>query len=143
MRKSLGANAAASSIPGRFILLEASVLARHGEFERILLHELFHFAWVRLSNTKRRCWENLLAIEIRGKTKGELGWSAEWRKMKLAAADVHRRTPAWRRYACESFCDTAAWRYSALKVHDEFTLLARARKVRKAWFAELGDTVRI
>ena len=50
LRPTLGANSAATSIPGRLILLDASVLARHGEFERILVHEIFHFAWVHLSN---------------------------------------------------------------------------------------------
>lgn len=134
LRASLGAHAAATSIRERFIWLESSVLQRPGEFERILIHELFHFVWVRLSNQTRRSWEDLLRQEVRSKRKGELGWSAEWRKAKLRARDAIARPPAWRRYACESFCDTAAWLYSGLRTHDEFTLRPAARKSRRLWF---------
>ena len=134
VRPSLGAHSAASSIPSRLILLDASVLAQRGEFERILIHELFHFVWVRLSNEKRKDWEMVLAREARLRIRGELGWSAEWRKAKLQAAGVQGRSPAWRKYACESFCDTAAWVYAGLRQHDEFTLRATARRLRKTWF---------
>ena len=48
----------------------------------------------------------------------------------LGARDVRQRTPAWRRYVCESFCDTAARVYSQLPEHDEFTLPARAVRRR-------------
>jgi hypothetical protein len=132
---SLGAHLAASSIPGRRIDLDASVFSRHGEFERILIHELFHFGWVRLSNAKRRAWEQVLAREWAARTRGELGWSAEWRKTALRREDVLRRTFRWRRYACESYCDTAAWIYCRLRAHDEFTLSPRARAARRKWFA--------
>ena len=134
VRPSLGPHAAATSIPGRLILLDSSVLARHGEFERILVHELFHFAWVRLSNETRRGWEEVLQLEFRGGLTGELGWSAEWRKAKLRPRDAKDRTPAWRRYACESFCDKAGWLYSGLRRHDEFTLGAQARTARGIFF---------
>jgi hypothetical protein len=136
LRGSLGAHIAASSIPGRLIHLDAAVFERRGEFERILIHELFHFCWVRLSNSKRRAWEQVLAREWAARSRGELGWSAEWRKATLHRGDVLRRTPGWRRYACESFCDTAAWIYAGIRVHDEFTLAARARTARRKWFAE-------
>jgi len=135
LRPTLGANSAATSIPGRLILLDASVLARHGEFERILVHEIFHFAWVHLSNAARRSWEEILRAEMHRRVSGELGWSAEWRKLKLHARDARERSPAWRRYACESFCDTAAWMYAGLGKHDEFTLNTAARPPRRAWFA--------
>jgi hypothetical protein len=125
---------AASSILRRVILLDSFVLNRRGDFERILVHELFHFSWVRLSNQKRRAWEQLLAREWSAAVKGELGWSAEWRKAKLTRGDVRLRTAHWRRYACESFCDTAAWLFAGLTDHDEFTLAARARRARRAWF---------
>jgi hypothetical protein len=134
VRASLGPHLAATSIPGRTVLLDAQVLRRRGEFERILVHEISHFVWVRLSNATRRGWEQVLAGELAAHARGELGWSAEWRKLKLAAADRRDRSPAWRRYACESFCDTAAWRFSGLKNHDEFTLAQRYRRERKAWF---------
>ncbi len=131
MRGSLGPHLAATSIPKRLILLDSQVLAKRGEFERILIHEIFHFAWLRLSNAARREWERILEKES---APGELGWSAEWRKAKLTRNDIRRRTPAWRRYACESFCDTAAWLYSGLRNHDEFTLRIRARRKRRSWF---------
>ena len=136
IRRSLGSHLAGASIPRRVILLDAAVLARHGEFERILIHELFHFAWVRLSNQKRVSWEQVLAGELRKRVKGELGWSAEWRKEILTRADTRLRTPKWRRYACESFCDSAAWMFAGLRAHDEFTLAGPSRLPRRRWFRE-------
>jgi hypothetical protein len=134
LRRSLGPHLAATSIPKRRILLDREVLAHCGDFERILVHEIFHFAWVRLGNPKRQSWEALLAIEIGAAVTGELGWSAEWRRNKLSRRDVRTRTPAWRRYACESFCDSAAWCYAGLDRHDEFTLPAAWRNRRRKWF---------
>jgi hypothetical protein len=131
IRPSLGPHLAATFIPTREIQLDRDVLVKEGEFERILIHEIFHFAWVRLSNEARRDWELLLASELGA---GELGWSAEWRKQKLDPSDSQRRSPKWRRYACESFCDSAAWLFSGLEKHDEFTLPAKFRKARKLWF---------
>lgn len=127
----LGPHLAATSIPRRTILLDRQVLARPGEFERILIHEIFHFVWVRLSNASRRDWERLLAAE---RASGELGWSAEWRKAKLTRSDARLRSPRWRRYACESFCDSAAWLFAGLARHEEFTLPAPLRRARKLWF---------
>lgn len=139
IRCSLGPHLAATSIPKRLILLDSQTLAVDrgvgGEFERILVHEIFHFAWVRLSNGSRRSWERVLQSELDRRAGGELGWSAEWRKAKLAKHDRVRRTPAWRRYACESFCDSAAWLYAGLRQHDEFTLPGRFRRLRAKWFA--------
>lgn len=134
MRRSLGPHLAATSIPGRVILLDREVLRTRGEFERILVHEVFHFVWVRLSNAVRRDWEGILANELSRRASGELGWSAEWRKNKLSEPDVRDRTPAWRRYACEAFCDTAAWRFAGLAGHEEFTLGERFRLSRATWF---------
>jgi len=138
VRRSLGPHLAATDIPRRRILLDAQVLAQRGEFERILVHEIFHFTWVRLSNQTRWSWESVLQAELAGpKTKkpsGELGWSSEWRKQKLTPADVRHRTPAWRRYICESFCDTAAWLCAELRGHEEFTLPGPLRRARRRWF---------
>lgn len=136
VRRSLGSHLAAASIPRRLILLDAVVFTRAGEFERILIHELFHFAWVRLSNRQRRDWENILMHELAGQAAGELGWSAEWRKDALSSRDIRRRTPRWRRYACESFCDTAAWLHAGLRKHDEFTLAGALRRRRRQWFRD-------
>lgn len=147
VRRSLGSHLAATSIPRRLILLDAAVFAHRGDFERILLHELFHFAWVRLSNQRRRAWEEVLMQELRARAKGELGWSAEWRKQTLTRADTRRRTPRWRHYACESFCDTAAWLFSGLHRHDEFTLPGPLRRLRRQWFTRTledgRDTLRV
>ena len=134
VRRSLGPHLAATSVPRRLIVLDAEVLARRGDFERILVHEVFHFAWVRLPNASRWSWERLLAGEAGRDAQGELGWSAEWRKTKLQPADRRRRTPAWRRYACESFCDTAAWMFAGLRTHEEFTLKDLDRRARRGWF---------
>jgi hypothetical protein len=131
LKNSLGPHHAATSILHRVILLDCGVLTTHGDFERILIHEIFHFAWVRLSNKARRDWEALLVSEH---DPGELGWSAEWRKLKLKPSDPPERSPKWKRYARESFCDSAAWLFSGLKGHEEFTLGALARRARKAWF---------
>ena len=135
LRRSLGANLAASSIPRRLILLDAEVLSTRGEFERILVHEIFHFAWVRLSNATRLSWETLLISELECDAPGELGWSAEWRKTKMNALHLRSRAAVWRRYACESFCDSAAWLFAGLRDHEEFTLPLRFRRYRRAWFA--------
>ncbi len=134
IRKSLGPHLAATSIPKRLILLDSQTLRERGEFERILVHEIFHFVWLRLSNQYRWSWEALLQSEFTAQAKGELGWSAEWRKCKLTSADRERRTPAWRRYACESFCDSAASTYGGFRDHDEFTLAQRFRRNRANWF---------
>jgi hypothetical protein len=133
VRRSLGPHLASASIPRRRIMLDAEVFASRGEFERIMIHELFHFVWVRFSNARRRDWERVLASEFARRAQGELGWSAEWRKAKLAPSDARLRTACWRRYVCESFCDTAAWRFAGLRAHGEFTLAARFRRLRAQW----------
>jgi len=136
VKASLGPYHASTSIPRRVILLDAGVLAERGEFERILVHELFHFVWVRLSNASRRAWEDVLREEIAGGIGGEMGWSSEWRKDQLANDSARKRDGRWRRYACESFCDTAAWMFSGVESHGEFTLGLHAEKVRRRWFVE-------
>ena len=104
------------------------------EFPRIFVHELFHFAWLRAGNRVRRSFEELLRRETAARARGELGWSAEWRKRALTPHDVGRRTRRWREYCSESFCDTAAWMYSGSPNHAEFTLGRRFRLRRRAWF---------
>jgi len=134
MRHSLGAHLAATHIPRRLILLDAELFSKKGEFERILIHEIFHFVWVRLSNQTRWHWEELLAKELAAHARGELGWSSEWRKNKLTRVDVRRRSTAWRRYICESFCDTSSWLCAGLQRHEEHTLCLRSRRTRRDWF---------
>jgi hypothetical protein len=107
------------------------------ELPRILVHEVAHFVWLRLGNPARRSYEDLVRAEIARAARGELGWSAEWRKANLAPNDVAARTRRWREYCCESFCDTSAWLYSGVERHREFTLAPRWRRGRRAWFAEV------
>ena len=55
------------------------------EFPRIFVHEVAHFIWLRLGNPARLRYEDLLRAEIAARARGELGWSAEWRKHALRA----------------------------------------------------------
>ena len=125
---------AASFIRRRRIFLDEALERRPRELARILVHELFHFAWVRLGNRARDSYISLLQKERKQGARGELGWSAEMRKKRLAGRTGVARASQWRDYACESFCDTAAWMYSGLRKHSEFTLARRHRQHRAAWF---------
>jgi hypothetical protein len=107
------------------------------EFPRIFVHEVGHFIWLRLGNPARFRYEDVVRAEIAARARGELGWSAEWRKNALRAGDGAGRTRRWRDYCCESFCDTAAWLYGGMEGHEEFTLGARWRRGRRVWFAEV------
>lgn len=132
---------AGSHIRKREIILDSELKSRPNELARILTHELFHFAWVRLGNQTRRSYENLVRQEFRNHARGELGWSAESRKSALIhsprSAALRRSTSVpWREYICESFCDTAAWLYSGVRRHQEFTLGARYKKGRADWFLD-------
>ncbi|MBM3775182.1 MAG: hypothetical protein FJW37_08470 [Acidobacteria bacterium] len=127
----------------RRIVFERALARDQPEFARIFVHELFHFAWLRLGNVRRRAWERLLTQEIARGVRGELGWSSEWRKRELESSDVRARTRRWRAYCCESFCDSAAWLFSGLKRHPEFTLAAQPRKRRRQWFERSGASARI
>jgi hypothetical protein len=124
---------AATFIRERLILLDNELRVNPGERSRILTHERFHFVWVRLGNPRRLFWETHLRAEIDRRARGEAGWSAEWRKRKLTASDVEKRTRRWREYCCESFCDTAAWLITGNE--SELTLARRYSSGRKAWFA--------
>jgi hypothetical protein len=124
---------AASYIRRREMVLDSSLNRRRREFERVLIHELFHFVWARLGNPARQSYSELIAREGLQRARGELGWSAEFAK-RAARRDTRDRN--WRNYLCESFCDTAAWMYSGIRVHDEFTLAVRFRRARGAWFQD-------
>lgn len=126
---------AASFLRRRRIVFDRALLADQRELARIVVHELFHFVWVRLSNAQRASWSGVLAAQ---RTAGELGWSADWRKQALRECGTAGPTSrAWREYACESFCDTAAWLYSGVSRHEEFSLPGAERAVRRGWFAAL------
>lgn len=115
-------------------MLDRALLDRPGELKRILIHELFHFVWLRIPFAVRLSYEELLRRELAARARGELGWSAELRKTGLEVEDASGRSRRWRDYACESFCDTAAWIYSGLSRHDEFTLMPRFRRARRRWW---------
>jgi hypothetical protein len=126
---------AASFVRQDLIVLDEELKTHPRELKRILLHEIFHFVWVRLGNPRRRSWEELLTRELRGRARGELGWSAEWRKRELSRTDRTRRSRKWREYCCESFCDSAAWMGAGTGRHPEITLAAAWRGHRRDWFA--------
>jgi hypothetical protein len=134
---------AGSFLRQRRIVLDAALRQRPAELRRILIHELFHFAWLRLGNPKRRSYEEMVGRELAARVPGELGWSAESVKVTLTRADRLDRTRLWRHYVCESFCDSAAWMFAGVRRHGEYTLPAPARRSRRLWFETAELTVRI
>jgi len=114
-------------------VLESELRAAPQELARIFVHELFHFAWARLGNRRRRSYEQLLRGEFAAHARGELGWSAQERKLGLNGVE---KGPEWRAYVCESFCDTAAYLYAGCERHEEFTLRPKWRQKRTLWFDE-------
>ena len=136
LRDRRGAVHAGSFLRQRRIAFDCSA----DEFARVLVHELFHFVWLRLGNPRRRSYERLLRRELAERARGELGWSADCRKRELLRADIRSRTRGWREYCCESFCDSAAWLYAGIARHEEFTLTGRFRRRRGEWFGKIaGD----
>lgn len=117
-----------AAIRRREIHLHPRLRHRPEERSRILTHELFHFAWARLGNPRRAGWKYVLECELEARARGELGWSSQWRKYELPKAFPD--------YACEAFCDTGAWLFSACPDHEEYTLSGRWRARRRAWFLE-------
>ncbi|MGH9661584.1 MAG: hypothetical protein ACRD96_23755 [Bryobacteraceae bacterium] len=134
---------AASFVRRRRIVFDTALLRRPRELERIFVHELFHFAWVRLGNAGRRAYEEIVAAEIRHGILGETGWSAESRKVRLDGQTARRRTRRWREYVCESFCDTAACLLGPSRRPKECTLSAGAIEARRRWFTAAGFMRRI
>ena len=129
---------AATFLRQRRIVLDSALTSNRRELERILAHEICHFVWLRLGNTRRRSYETLVASELRRRVRGELGWSAESRKERLSPRDRLDHTRRWREYCCESFCDTGAWVLAARGRHAEFTLPLHERARRRAWFEGQG-----
>ena len=122
---------AATYLRKRLIVLDKELASKPQEHARILAHELLHFAWMRLGNGKRREWEDLLGAS----TRGEAGWSAEWRKQALSKPDRERRSRRWREYICEAFCDTGAALWSGNSC--EVTLAESHMARRSRWFQAL------
>ncbi len=133
---------AGSFLRKRRITLDLELLESPAALAKIVTHELFHFVWQRLGNRARRSWEDLLAAELRQRMPGELGWSSESRKLRLAPEDWRRRTRRWREYACESFCDTAAWLYCRGASAGRVSLSREARRARREWFLSCRELKR-
>lgn len=129
---------AGSYLRRRHMVLDRDLLLHPANLSRILVHELFHFAWLRLGNPRRREFEQLIAAEFRGNARGELGWSSESRKQSIASEDIIRRNRRWREYVCESFCDTAAFLYSECRRCAEYTLATTYCERRRQWFADIA-----
>lgn len=125
---------AASFLRARVVVLDAALAQAPGELARVVAHELFHFAWLRMSNARRRAWGELLIGE-RGA--GEMGWSAEWRRQQLTPEDGRLGTRRWREYASESFCDTGAWLATGERGDQDRELGARWVRRRERFFEEL------
>jgi hypothetical protein len=121
---------AGSEIRRREMVLDSELLKDPPELTRIFVHEVHHFVWARLGNLRRLSYERVVANEVQERARGELGWSAQILKNGLTPEDLIRRSRKWRDYACESFCDTAAWMYSAAAEHDEWTLASGRRENR-------------
>lgn len=134
LRDRRGAVHAGSFLRQRYIAFDCSA----DEFPRVLVHELFHFVWLHLGNSLRRSYEALLRQELAKGARGELGWSADYRKRELRATDIRSRTRRWREYCCESFCDSAAWLYAGVRRHEEFTLTGRFRRRRSQWLTKIA-----
>jgi hypothetical protein len=128
---------AASFVRERRIVFDEALRHDAGELSRILVHEVFHFAWVRLSNGARQSWRQLLRCEFARSACGELGWSSECRKSAIRSSTGVTPDRVWSEYACESFCDTAAWIYAGAGEHEEFTLARRFRETRRSWFRSM------
>jgi hypothetical protein len=125
---------AASFLRKREVVIDSELVKQPGALRLIVLHELFHFVWMRLGNRARREFSELLADEYMHGARGELGESAVLKKSRLEDRDCRSSSRRWRDYVCESFCDTAAWCYSDKTEAGAFTLALRWRKLRQLWF---------
>ena len=120
----------------RRIVMDDDMLRTPRVLERIFVHEVFHFVWLRLGPAVRTSYEEMVSSEWDRAAKGELGWSSESLKLKVTEADRATRTRRWREYICESFCDTAGWLFGSTRQYSEMTLARRYRESRRRWFQE-------
>jgi len=129
---------AASFIRKREIILSEELFEDLRLLRLIVIHELFHFVWTRLGNRARNEFHDLLAREIQRGARGELGESADVSKRAFRLrSQPEFRSRLWREYACESFCDTAAWMYSGVREWGEYRLAKRWRAPREEWFRKV------
>ena len=119
------------------------MLRTPGRLARIFVHEVFHFAWLRLGNEKRHSYEAILHSEMDRGARGELGWSAESVKLQLIDSDLATRSRKWRHYVCESFCDTAGWVFGGSPRYAEMTLARQFRQRRMRWLTSIADIISV
>jgi hypothetical protein len=125
---------ASTHLHRRLILLDIALLKNPRERDRILAHEIFHFVWWK-APLLRAAYSALIQEELSAGATGEMGWSAEWRKVALKRNDVQQHSGRFRDYLCESFCDTCACFLLNIKRHPEITLRAKFRGTRGNFFA--------
>ena len=130
---------AAAFLRDRKIILEAGLLSNSQTFRLILVHELFHFVWLRLGNRARGEFDRVLRREWKSGARGELGESAGVQKAKLRQTSAGVSSRHWRDYVCESFCDTAAWLYAEVEDGSSFTLAKGWRERRNSWFQSVAN----
>jgi hypothetical protein len=131
---------AASFIRDRSITLESALLSRPNTAKLIFVHEVFHFAWARLSNGRRQEFSDLLANEMRRGAVGELGESSAVKKGGIVSRNIaDAASRRWRDYVCESFCDTAAWAFGNVARGQDFSLANRWKGLRKEWL-RIGES---
>lgn len=144
---------AVSYVPQHVVVLHRRLFRQRWLGQRLFYHELCHFLWPRLGRGARRGYVAHLRREVARGVRGELGDSAQHRKQRLLRparrGGARRGRPrrgsaprasgqAWRDYACESFCDTGAYRLAQSAGLGrplrsvEFTLAPRYRPARLA-----------
>ena len=117
----------------RLIVLDTALRRSPRECERILAHEIFHFVWWKAPSIRSQ-YARLIGGELAAGARGEMGWSAEWRKLALRPTDLGGNTRRFREYLCESFCDSCASLLVGIARHPEITLTARSRRGRQSFF---------
>ncbi len=122
-----GDSHAVTFLRGRRILFDC----RRAEFPRVFVHEVFHFVWLRAGNAARDSFGQLLAAEIERGARGELGWSAEWRKLRLTDRDRRSARAAGANTVAKASAIRARGFSRGMARHDEFTLAKSCRKVRR------------
>ncbi|MBV9676877.1 MAG: hypothetical protein JO185_11120 [Acidobacteriaceae bacterium] len=131
---------AAAFIRQRTVVLETGLLSEAERLRLVLIHEVFHFVWVRLNNCQRRDFADLLIDEMRGRARGEMGESSGLKKQLVQdRASLGLSSRLWRDYVCESFCDSAAALYSGVAANEHFTLAERWAKRRYQWLLRIGE----
>ncbi len=126
---------AATFIRSREIILDPESKKKPRQHRRILLHEYFHFVWVRLGNPRRAAWEALLKSEWETRARGEAGWSAEWRKKNLSAARCCRPHALLARILLRKLLRyRRVCIFAANPDRSEVTLSPTRLRARTAWF---------